>query len=153
MVPVVITESRYCRRVKIQILSPKFLSEVRGSGNNADKVLEEAVPISNSFQALTDDAMNEEYESSIWPRLRNDVDEHMETGIYPSKEIRADWSLKQMEYFYNNCHKFHLDPACEDDVDSETDGVAADMKPEFDVNTADALVNNSADNQDVSNDV
>lgn len=77
----------------------------------------------------------------------------MEAGIYPSKEIRADWSLKQMEYFYNNCHKFHLDPACEDDVDSETDGVAADMKPEFDVNTADALVNNSADNQDVSNDV
>lgn len=45
---------------------PKVLVRGSGSGNNADKVLEEAVPISNSFQALTDDAMNEEYESSIW---------------------------------------------------------------------------------------
>ncbi|GJW24413.1 RNA-directed DNA polymerase, eukaryota, reverse transcriptase zinc-binding domain protein, partial [Tanacetum coccineum] len=71
----------------------------------------------------------------------------MENGIYPTKEIRAEWSLRQMEYFYNNCHKFHLDPAYEDeedDVNSEVDGVASDMKPEFEVNDAEVLVNDSA---------
>ncbi|PWA98164.1 hypothetical protein CTI12_AA022120 [Artemisia annua] len=128
-----------------QDIRPKVLVKGSASGSNTDKIIEEDVPISNSFHVLTDDVMNEE----------NDVDELMEAGIYPSKEIRANWSLKQMEYFYNNCHKFSLDPVCEDgedDVDSETEGIVADMKPEFDVNPVDAPVNVSAENQDVSND-
>ncbi|GJR53136.1 hypothetical protein Tco_1403657 [Tanacetum coccineum] len=129
---------------------PKVL--VRGSNSDSDtkKHLDEAVPISNSFDLLSDEAMDEEYATSIWPKLKGDVDDLMENGIYPTKEIRAEWSLRQMEYFYNNCHKFHLDPAYEDeedDVNSEVDGVASDMKPEFKVNDAKVLVNDSAKDQ------
>lgn len=133
---------------------PKIIVRGSGSGSNPMEIQEEVVPISNSFDHLSDDVMNEEFESNVWPKLKGEVDDIMEAGIYPSKAIRADWSLHQMDYFYNNCHKFHLDPTCEDeeeDVESETDGIATNMKPEFDVNTADALVNDSVDNQEVSN--
>ncbi|GKB12254.1 putative reverse transcriptase domain-containing protein, partial [Tanacetum coccineum] len=131
---------------------PKVL--VRGSNSDGDskKFPDEAVPVSNSFDLLSDEAMNEEYATSIWPKLKGDVDEFMENGIYPTKEIRAEWSLRQMEYFYNNCHKFHLDPAYEDeedDVNSEVDGVASDMKPEFEINDAEVLVNDSAKAHDL----
>ncbi|GJZ25328.1 RNA-directed DNA polymerase, eukaryota, reverse transcriptase zinc-binding domain protein [Tanacetum coccineum] len=134
---------------------PKVLVRGSGSSGNIMRSQEEFVPVSNSFGVLSEEAMNEEYDNSIWPKLKGDVDDLMENGIYPSKEIRADWSLRQMEYFYNNCHKFHLDPSYEDeedDVNSEVDGVATDMKPEFEVDSAEILVNNSAIAQDVSND-
>ncbi|GKF62950.1 hypothetical protein Tco_0183004, partial [Tanacetum coccineum] len=83
---------------------------VRGSGSigNAKKHHEEYVTISNSFDLLSEDSMDEEFDTSIWPKLREDVDDLMENGIYPSKEIRADWSSRKMKYFYDNCHKFHL---------------------------------------------
>ncbi|PWA74582.1 hypothetical protein CTI12_AA175650 [Artemisia annua] len=133
---------------------PKVLVRGSGSGSNHKEIQEEVVPVSNSFDVLADEAMNDEYDSSVWLKLKVQVDDIMEAGIYPSKAIRADWSLKQMDYFYNNCHKFHLDPVCaddEDDVESESDGVAADIKPEIDVYPADALVNDSAKMQDLSN--
>ncbi|GKE81574.1 putative reverse transcriptase domain-containing protein, partial [Tanacetum coccineum] len=97
---------------------------------------------------------NVEYDISIWPKLKGDVDDFMENIIYPSKEIRAEWSPRQMEYFYNNCHKFHLDPSYEDgedNVNSNIDGIAVDMKPEFEVDNADSLVNDSTAGQDEDN--
>ncbi|GJV32772.1 hypothetical protein Tco_1393172 [Tanacetum coccineum] len=134
---------------------PKVLVQGSSSNGNTKKPFDEAVPISNSFDLLSDEAMDEEYASSIWPKLKGDVDDLMENGIYPSKLIRAEWSLRQMEYFYNNCHKLHLNPAYEDeedDVNSKVDGVASDMKPEFAVNDAEVLVNGSAKAHDVFND-
>ncbi|GKD86537.1 hypothetical protein Tco_1357691, partial [Tanacetum coccineum] len=105
---------------------------------------EEFVPVSNSFSMLSEEVMNEEYDNSIWPKLKGDVDDLMENGIYPSKEIRAYWFLRQMDYFYNNCHKFYLDPSYEDeedDVNSKVDGVAADMKPKFNNDSTETQVN------------
>ncbi|GKA87512.1 putative reverse transcriptase domain-containing protein [Tanacetum coccineum] len=133
---------------------PKVLVRGSGSNSNSKVSIDEVVPTSNSFDLLSEEAMNEEYDTSIWPKLKGDVDDFIENGIYPSKEIRAEWSPRQMEYFYNNCHKFNLDPSYEDEedeVNSDIDGIAVDMKPEFEVNNADFLVNNSADGQDVSN--
>ncbi|GKD99829.1 hypothetical protein Tco_1387813, partial [Tanacetum coccineum] len=34
---------------------------------------------------------------------KKNVVENIENGIYPLKEIRADWSARQMKYFYDNC--------------------------------------------------
>nr|GEY31717.1 hypothetical protein [Tanacetum cinerariifolium] len=56
----------------------------------------------------------------------------MEAGIYPSKAVRLEWTIHLMDYFYKNCHKFQLDPSYEDDVESEMDGIATEMKPEYD---------------------
>ncbi|GJV81463.1 RNA-directed DNA polymerase, eukaryota, reverse transcriptase zinc-binding domain protein [Tanacetum coccineum] len=133
---------------------PRVLVRGSGSDGNVKKHHEESVPVSNSFDLLSEDAMDEEYDTIIWPKLRADVDDLMENGIYPSKEIRADWSSRQMKYFYDNCHKFHLDPAYEDeedDVESEIDGIATNMKPEFVVDNADDAENVSVFAQDVSN--
>ena len=39
-----------------------------------------------------------------------------------------------MDYFYRNCNKFQLDHSYEDgDVESDMEGIAKDMKPEFEV--------------------
>ncbi|GJT86927.1 hypothetical protein Tco_1068644 [Tanacetum coccineum] len=133
---------------------PKVLVRGSGSKGNSLDIQDEVVPVSNSFDVLSDEVMNEEFDSVIWPKLKGEVDDVLENGIYPSKEIRADWSLKQMEYFYNNWHKFHLDPICEDeeeDVNSEVDGIASDMKPEYEVKDVDTLENEAAINQNVSN--
>nr|GEW90939.1 hypothetical protein [Tanacetum cinerariifolium] len=57
-----------------------------------------------------------------------------------------------MDYFYKNCHKFHLDPIFEDDekdVESVVEGIAMDMKPKFDINA----VNNSEINTTACDDV
>ncbi|GKC56326.1 RNA-directed DNA polymerase, eukaryota, reverse transcriptase zinc-binding domain protein [Tanacetum coccineum] len=131
---------------------PKVL--VRGSGSKGISLdcQDEVVPVSNLFDVLSDEVMNEEFDNVIWPKLKGEVDDVMENGIYPSKEIRAEWSLRQMEYFYNNCHKFHLDPNCEDeeeDVNSEVDGIASDMKPEYEAKDVDILENEAAINQNV----
>nr|GEU35244.1 hypothetical protein [Tanacetum cinerariifolium] len=81
--------------------------------------------------------VNDEFESKVWPELKEEVDILMEASIYPSKQVRMDWSIHQMDYFYKNCHKFHLDPIIEDDegdVESDVEGIAMDMKLKFDVN-------------------
>ena len=132
---------------------------VRGSGSGKDDInlSNENVPVSNSFQVLDDqemaekescivEGMDEEYENEIWPKLKQDVVNIMETGIYPSKEVRLGWSLRQTEYFYNNCHGFGLDPSFEDDdVATEDGGMANDMRPEVDVLEARSSGNNGAE--------
>ncbi|GJW34348.1 RNA-directed DNA polymerase, eukaryota, reverse transcriptase zinc-binding domain protein [Tanacetum coccineum] len=56
----------------------------------------------------------------------------MEAGIYPSKATRMEWSLRHMDYFYGNYHKFNLDPSFkDDDVESETNGIAKEMKSDY----------------------
>ncbi|GKB19463.1 RNA-directed DNA polymerase, eukaryota, reverse transcriptase zinc-binding domain protein [Tanacetum coccineum] len=84
---------------------------VRGSGSygSIDGVLGEIVPVANSFQALDD-----------------------QSGVYPSLDVRKDWSLRQMDFFYQNCHKCGLDPSFEDDdVQTEEGGMADEMRPEY----------------------
>ncbi|GJV25697.1 putative RNA-directed DNA polymerase [Tanacetum coccineum] len=133
---------------------PKVLVRGSGLGSDLKKNQEDVVPFSNPFDELFDDAMNAEFESSIWPKLHSEIDELMETGVYPSKEVRAVWSLCQAEYFYNNCHKYHIDPSYEDeedDVISEVDGIAFDMKPEYEVINAGVLENKSANIPNVFN--
>ncbi|GKA97932.1 RNA-directed DNA polymerase, eukaryota, reverse transcriptase zinc-binding domain protein [Tanacetum coccineum] len=96
---------------------------VRGSGSygSIDGVLGEIVPVANSFQALDDQvmedkekaieaAMDNEYINVIWPKLKQDVVSIMESGVYPSLDVRKDWSLRQMDFFYQNCHKCWLWP-------------------------------------------
>ena len=78
---------------------PKVL--VRGSGSNypADSVINESVSVSNPFDALVDEEMeqgngiegmseNEEFFSKVWPGLKEEVDILKEAGIYPSKPVR-----------------------------------------------------------------
>ncbi|GKE26447.1 hypothetical protein Tco_1441831, partial [Tanacetum coccineum] len=96
---------------------PKVLVRGSGSGSGLKKNQEDVVPVSNPFDVLFDDAMNAEFESKIWPKLRSEIDALMETSVYPYKEVRVVWSLRQAEYFYNNCHKYHLDPSYEDEED------------------------------------
>lgn len=100
-----------------------------------------------------EEVIDEEYENEIWPKLKQDVVNVMETGIYPSKEVRLGWSLRQTKYFYNNCHGFGLDPSFEDDDMATDDGdMAKDMRPENEVLDARSSGNNGADaEKDVSN--
>nr|GEZ72021.1 hypothetical protein [Tanacetum cinerariifolium] len=136
---------------------PKVL--VRGSSlkTNSRVDCNDPIPTMNSFLVLVDDFMVgdendikkdkscvEEFES-IWPDLKSEVDILMEAGIYPSKSVRLDWTVNQMDYFYKNCHKYHLDPSYEDeDVESKYDGISMSMKPEFELDTA-ANMKNGAD--------
>ncbi|PWA71325.1 RNA-directed DNA polymerase, eukaryota, Reverse transcriptase zinc-binding domain protein [Artemisia annua] len=116
---------------------PKILVRGSGSKTSFEAVVHESVPISNSFQGLTDVDMGEvndkeEFYSKVWPNLKEDVDILFEAGIYPSQAIRVEWTSHQLDYFYRNCHKYQLDPSYEDDdVDSDTEGIAKDMKLEF----------------------
>ncbi|GKB46389.1 hypothetical protein Tco_0897142 [Tanacetum coccineum] len=126
-----------------QDFRPKVL--VRGSGSNgvSNDPIGKDVPISNSFISLAEAGMveddnateadfDEECELKIWPELQKAVDDIMKAGIYPSKATRMEWSLRQMDYFYGNCHKFKLDPSFEDDdVESETNGTAKEMKSDY----------------------
>nr|GEY83612.1 hypothetical protein [Tanacetum cinerariifolium] len=92
-------------------------------------------PKGENVEDLGDINVNENFESKVWLDLKEEVDILLEAGIYPSKQVRLDWSIHQMDYFYKNCHKFHLDPYCEDDkgdVDSDDEGIAVDIKPEVD---------------------
>ncbi|PWA41468.1 hypothetical protein CTI12_AA553620 [Artemisia annua] len=124
---------------------PKIL--VRGSGakGTSGEVSNESIPISNAYQVLDDLDMEqcnevkdvntqEEFYSKVWPALKEEVDVLMEAGIYPSKAVRLEWSIHQMDYFYKNCHQFQLDPSYEDDdVESDFEGIANGMKPEYEV--------------------
>ncbi|GKC44979.1 RNA-directed DNA polymerase, eukaryota, reverse transcriptase zinc-binding domain protein [Tanacetum coccineum] len=59
-----------------------------------------------------------------------------------------------MDYFYKNFHKFHLDPSYEDDdVESEMDGIASEMKPEYDNDAVIDNGNGSAPSSNVSDEV
>lgn len=142
---------------------PKVLVKGSSSKNPFAGIIDESVPIKNSYQVLIDEEMdlggNDSKGSdigdfdSVWPDLKNEVDTLMKAGIYPSKAVRLEWTVHQMDYFYKNCHKFNLDPCYEDDdVESEFDGAACDMKPEFDV-AASISENDAAKNAIVSNDV
>ncbi|GKF51165.1 hypothetical protein Tco_0147632, partial [Tanacetum coccineum] len=119
----------------------------------------------NSFPILVDEFMvgddndNNKDKSNVvdcessWFDFKSKVDILMEARIYPSKAVRLDWTLSQMDYFYKNCHKYHLDPSYEDeDVDSECDGVAMSMRPEFDMDAATDMENDAAQINNVSND-
>ncbi|GKE36473.1 hypothetical protein Tco_1459878, partial [Tanacetum coccineum] len=97
---------------------------------------------SNSFQAFDDQdlidkeeeflqGVDEEFGKVVWPKLKSKMDEIMKLGVYPSAEIRNDWSLHQLDYFFHNCSKFGLEPYNDDDdVESKNDGMADMMKPE-----------------------
>ncbi|GJW75105.1 hypothetical protein Tco_0134475 [Tanacetum coccineum] len=77
------------------------------------------------------ETMEEEYNSEIWPKLKQDVIDVMETGIYPASNVRAEWSLAQINFFYSNCHKYGLDPSYEDDDVATEDGdMAKEMRAE-----------------------
>ncbi|GJY40434.1 hypothetical protein Tco_0427704, partial [Tanacetum coccineum] len=145
---------------------PKLL--VRGSGSNNDSKCASnvSVPVHNSFNVLRDDSGDEtedisgfnvdaEFKSNDWPQLKEEVDILLEACIYPSKQVRLDWSLYQLDYFYKHYHKFHHDPIMEDDdegdVDSDVEGIIVDMKPEVDVNPVDNMEINATVNEDVYN--
>ncbi|PWA85990.1 RNA-directed DNA polymerase, eukaryota, Reverse transcriptase zinc-binding domain protein [Artemisia annua] len=120
---------------------PKVL--VRGSSStNAKSTSGENVPVTNSFQVLEDQDMmdkdgefnssvDEEYKNVVWPKLQSEVVEVLVSGIYPSQEVRANWSLSQLDFFYQNCQKYGLEPYVDDDdVESEMEGMAVEMKPD-----------------------
>ncbi|PWA61234.1 hypothetical protein CTI12_AA374290 [Artemisia annua] len=140
---------------------PKVLTRGSNSNSSPSSCNNENIPISNSFSVLINEEMlegkdlHEKFDSKVWSDLKSEVNVLMEAGIYPSKAIRMDWSLQQMDYFYKNCHKFMLDPISEDveDVQSETDGVAGNMKPEYVVDAADDMGNSAASNENVINGV
>nr|GFB78933.1 hypothetical protein [Tanacetum cinerariifolium] len=145
---------------------PKVLVRGSGSARVMDNSLKEVIPVKNSFDVLNSEEVNgedlgginvnEEFNSKVWPELKEEVDILMEAGIYPSKQVRLDWSIHQLDYFYKNCNKFHLDPICEDDeedVESEVEGIAGSIKLEFEVKTADSIEINAVDLNRVSNDV
>nr|GFC79822.1 hypothetical protein [Tanacetum cinerariifolium] len=97
------------------------------------------IPVNNPFNILSnkgenvkdlgDINVNEEFESKVWPDLKEEVDILLETGIYPSKQDD------------------------EGDVDSDDEGISVDMKPEVDVNAVDNMEINAAFNNDISDGV
>ncbi|GKC71840.1 hypothetical protein Tco_1117723 [Tanacetum coccineum] len=96
--------------------------------------------------------MEEEYKNEIWTKLKQDVINVMESGAYPSIELIGEWSLSQMDYFYNNCHKYGLDPSFEeDDVATEDGGIANEMRHEDVDSEALCIDNDGAKLGDVSN--
>nr|GEU83485.1 hypothetical protein [Tanacetum cinerariifolium] len=98
---------------------PKVLIRGSSSNNSSLSTVKEVIPVRNSFKMLNEDGMEQGNDDG-------------ENGIYPSKSVRMGWTLHQMDYFYCNCQKLHLDPSYEDDeVESETEGIARDMKPKF----------------------
>nr|GEV06483.1 putative reverse transcriptase domain-containing protein [Tanacetum cinerariifolium] len=123
---------------------PKVMVRGSGSNNNVNLVSDKTIPIKNPFNVLCNEGddsndmgwinVNDEFVSKVWPELKEEVDILMEAGIYPSKQVRMDWSIHQMDYFYKS-RKFHLDPIIEDDegyVESDVEGIAMDMKLKFD---------------------
>ncbi|PWA54915.1 hypothetical protein CTI12_AA432080 [Artemisia annua] len=120
---------------------------VRGSSfySAKDGILVSDVPVSNSFEALASQtledreneviaSMDKEYSNVIEPKLMKDVIDVMESGVFPSMDTRMKWSLTQMDFFYNNCHKYGLDPSFEDDDVATVDGdLANEMRPEYEI--------------------
>lgn len=79
---------------------PRVLTRGSGSTGNPKKVVEESIPLNNTFSVLINDEMLEscksgekntqkEYDKE-WPELRSEVDVFMQAGIYPSKSVRLD---------------------------------------------------------------
>ncbi|GJV61882.1 hypothetical protein Tco_1467982 [Tanacetum coccineum] len=76
-------------------------------------------------------AIEDEYSNVTEPQLMQEVIDVMKSGVYPSPEIRTSWSLSQVSFFYNNCHKYGLDPSFEDDDKASKEACMADeMRPE-----------------------
>lgn len=135
---------------------PKVLIRGSNSKHTSDIAINESIPINNSYQVLEDVDMEqgtiekdvskkEEFFNSVWPGLKEEGDILLEAGIYPYKAVRLDWDIHQLDYFYKNCHKFQLDPSFEDDdVESEKDGIASEMKSEYDPVSACDKSNNTA---------
>ncbi|GKB73101.1 RNA-directed DNA polymerase, eukaryota, reverse transcriptase zinc-binding domain protein, partial [Tanacetum coccineum] len=134
---------------------PKVL--VRGSGSNkqmGDK--DEDIHVKNSFQVLEDHEMkdkedcflnsvHDEYKNVVWPKLKCEVEDVMKSGLYPSKSIRSNWSLSQLDFFYNNCSKYGIEPYLEDDdVESDDEGMAVEMKSGMDSGLNNDLSQNQA---------
>ncbi|GJV05068.1 reverse transcriptase domain-containing protein [Tanacetum coccineum] len=85
----------------------------------------------NNKQCLNKDK-DSLHELNIWPELQKVIDDIMEAVIYPSKATRMERSLRHMDYFYGNYHKFNLDPSFKyDDVESETNVIAKEMKSDY----------------------
>nr|GEY62154.1 hypothetical protein [Tanacetum cinerariifolium] len=74
---------------------PKVLVRGFGSGGNVTKTQEESVPVSNSFDLLFEEAMNKEYDSSIFLWVK---------GIDPGK---IDYTKKTVKY-YEMWLKYHI---------------------------------------------
>ncbi|GJT17056.1 hypothetical protein Tco_0875762 [Tanacetum coccineum] len=105
-------------QVDLSNFKPKVLVRGSGSYGSIDGVLGETVPVANSFQALDDQVM-EDKEKAIEAAM--DI------------EYENDWSLREMDFFYQNCHKYGLDPSFDDDdVQTEEGGMADEMRPEYD---------------------
>ncbi|PWA92890.1 hypothetical protein CTI12_AA077870 [Artemisia annua] len=144
---------------------PKVL--VRGSSSYSakDGFLVNDVPVTNSFEALASQtledkenevivSMEEEYSKVIEPRLMQEVIDVMESGVFPSLSTRMKWSLTQMDFFYNICHKYGLEPTFEEDDVASVDGdLANEMRPEYEVDGGQDQGNIGAKNSNhVSND-
>ncbi|PWA78481.1 hypothetical protein CTI12_AA215700 [Artemisia annua] len=140
---------------------PKVL--VRGSNSTKPNgSVDENLPISNSFDALKDQDMmdkedcfnhgaDEEYQKVVWPKLQAEVVEVMVSGIYPSLAVRSNWSLAQLDFFYNNCPKYGMEPYVDDEVESETDGMAVEMKPDCDDSSVPVVVNDGTNKTSSNN--
>ncbi|GJX20776.1 RNA-directed DNA polymerase, eukaryota, reverse transcriptase zinc-binding domain protein, partial [Tanacetum coccineum] len=104
-------------QVDLSNFKPKVLVRGSGSYGSTDGVLSEIVPVANYFQALDDQVM-EDKEKAIEAAM--DI------------EYENDWSLREMDFFYQNCHKYGLDPSFDDDdVQTEEGGMADEMRPEY----------------------
>ncbi|GKG42991.1 hypothetical protein Tco_0479675, partial [Tanacetum coccineum] len=40
-----------------------------------------------------------------------------------------NWSLSQLDFFYNNCPKYGTEPYVDDEVEYDNEGMAVEMKP------------------------
>nr|GEX39893.1 hypothetical protein [Tanacetum cinerariifolium] len=76
-------------------------------------------------------AMEEEYSNIIEPLLVQEVIDVMSKGAYPSADVRLNWSLFLISFFYDNCHKYGLNPSVEDDnIEYENGGMADELRLE-----------------------
>ncbi|GKA50944.1 RNA-directed DNA polymerase, eukaryota, reverse transcriptase zinc-binding domain protein [Tanacetum coccineum] len=135
---------------------PKVLVKGSGSSKPVD-VVDENVSVKNSFQVFDDhdivdkdecflDSVDEEYRSIVWPKLKSEVEEVMRSGVYPSKPVRSNRSLSQLDYFYNNCPKYGMELYVEDDedVESENEGMVVEMMSDIDCDLVPDLVSNAS---------
>ena len=85
----------------------------------------------NMIWLIKKKSSDEEFNNVVWPKLKLEVQEVMKSGIYPSLDVRTNWSLSQLDYFYKNCSNIVIIPYAEDDdVESDNGGIANLMKPE-----------------------
>ncbi|GKC52787.1 ABC transporter B family member 15-like protein [Tanacetum coccineum] len=103
------------------------------------------IPKSSSYKKNGDTRLVANSGLVVWPKLKDEVVEFMKSRTYPSKTVRSSWSLSKLEYFYNISSKYGMEPYVDDDdnveienedVVSETNGNASDMKPKFEIDDA-----------------